>query len=337
MPRAVPRLAAPSAPAIASHGEGPRRCRCRSASRSTRVAAVLTDYHVHLRPDEPDTPPERYFTADNAARYRAAADAAGIAELGISEHVHRFRQALEVWRHPFWVETGRRRPRRLLRVPRLQRPAGRDRGRLRAPAPRSGSPSCSAARPFDYVIGSVHFVGDGRRRPGSAGTSGRSEGDDPDRIWARYFEQLAAAARSRPLRHPRPSRPGQGLGRRPPGARSATCAATTSPRSRRSPRPASPSRSRPPGLRKPVGELYPARGFAELCVEAGVPFTLSSDAHLPEHVGYAYDEALEFMRVARHRRRSACSTGASAGWSRSDERPGRDRLRQPPLRRRAGR
>ena len=60
--------------------------------------------HIHLRPDEDDTPPEEYFTAANVARYRGTADAAGIAELGIAEHIHRFAQALDVWRHPFWVE-----------------------------------------------------------------------------------------------------------------------------------------------------------------------------------------------------------------------------------------
>jgi histidinol-phosphatase (PHP family) len=49
------------------------------------------------------------------------------------------------------------------------------------------------------------------------------------------------------------------------------------------------------GLRKPVGELYPARAFAELCVEAGAPFALSSDAHLPEQVGFAYDRAVDFL------------------------------------------
>ncbi len=65
---------------------------------------MLTDYHVHLRPDEPDTPPERYFTAANVERFLEAAERAGIAELGISEHIHRFAQALDVWRHPFWVE-----------------------------------------------------------------------------------------------------------------------------------------------------------------------------------------------------------------------------------------
>ncbi|HVV90411.1 MAG TPA: histidinol phosphate phosphatase, partial [Solirubrobacterales bacterium] len=49
------------------------------------------------------------------------------------------------------------------------------------------------------------------------------------------------------------------------------------------------------GLRKPVGELYPARAFAELVVEAGVPFALSSDAHLPEQIGFGYDRALAFL------------------------------------------
>jgi histidinol-phosphatase (PHP family) len=27
-----------------------------------------------------------------------------------------------------------------------------------------------------------------------------------------------------------------------------------------------------------------------------VPFTISSDAHLPEHVGYAYPQAVELMK-----------------------------------------
>jgi histidinol-phosphatase (PHP family) len=51
----------------------------------------------------------------------------------------------------------------------------------------------------------------------------------------------------------------------------------------------------PAGLRKPVGELYPSRGFAEMCVEAGACFALSSDAHLPEQVGFGYDRARRFM------------------------------------------
>ena len=49
------------------------------------------------------------------------------------------------------------------------------------------------------------------------------------------------------------------------------------------------------GLRKPVGELYPAPAFAEMCVEAGAAFALSSDAHLPEQVGFGYEQAIEFL------------------------------------------
>ena len=70
------------------------------ARRAGSVLPVLTDYHVHLRPDEDGTPAERIFTAENVDRYLAAAGAAGVAELGVSEHVYRFTEALELWRHP---------------------------------------------------------------------------------------------------------------------------------------------------------------------------------------------------------------------------------------------
>src|SRR4051794_34209179 len=68
---------------------------------------MLTDYHVHLRPDDLDATPEQYFTAANAERYREGAEEHGIAELGVSEHVYRFTAALDVWRHDFWVANAR--------------------------------------------------------------------------------------------------------------------------------------------------------------------------------------------------------------------------------------
>ncbi len=65
--------------------------------------------------------------------------------------------------------------------------------------------------------------------------------------------------------------------------------------SRPSPKPGVAAEVSTAGLRKPVGELYPAPPFAEMLAEARVPMTISSDAHLPEHVGYAYDRALELL------------------------------------------
>lgn len=45
------------------------------------------------------------------------------------------------------------------------------------------------------------------------------------------------------------------------------------------------------GLRKPVGELYPAREFLEMAFSANVPILINSDAHAPEEVGAGFAEA----------------------------------------------
>jgi histidinol-phosphatase (PHP family) len=253
---------------------------------------MLTDYHVHLRPDEDDTPPRRYFTAANVERFRAAASAAGITELGISEHIHRFAQALEIWRHPFWVEQA------LddldaycdfLSATDLK--VGIEADYIAGAEERIEA--VLAGRPFDYVIGSVHFVGDAAVDQ-ERWSVWDAEGSDPDRVWSRYFAQLAAAASSGlydVLAHPDLVKvwgPGHSVPERDPRAYwepavEAIAAAGVA------------VEVSTAGLRKPVAEIYPAAGFARLCVEAGVPFTLSSDAHVPEHVGYAYDEAVGFM------------------------------------------
>ena len=49
------------------------------------------------------------------------------------------------------------------------------------------------------------------------------------------------------------------------------------------------------GWRKPVGEQYPAVPFLEMLVDAGCPIALSSDAHVPEQLGFEYDRALELL------------------------------------------
>ena len=67
---------------------------------------MLTDYHLHLRPDDVGKASD-HFTEDNVASYLAAAERRGISELGVSEHVYRFLQALELWDHPLWQSNGR--------------------------------------------------------------------------------------------------------------------------------------------------------------------------------------------------------------------------------------
>ena len=49
------------------------------------------------------------------------------------------------------------------------------------------------------------------------------------------------------------------------------------------------------GLRKRAQEIYPASAFLEMCVDAGAPIALSSDAHRPQDVGADYEQALELL------------------------------------------
>ena len=77
------------------------------------------------------------------------------------------------------------------------------------------------------------------------------------------------------------------------------------------------------GLRKPVGELYPAPAFAEMCVDAGAAFALSSDAHVPEHIGYDYDERGQGdARLGRRRDRGVRGPRAQDGGARMTSRVG---------------
>src|SRR5919202_3182585 len=121
---------------------------------------MLTDYHVHLRRDEPEHTAEEAFTPANADRYRTVATERGIAELGVSEHIYRFTRALELWDHPMWREHA---------VDDLDSFCAfvRDETDLRlgieadfVPGAEDRLAELLAGREWDYVVGSVHFVGD---------------------------------------------------------------------------------------------------------------------------------------------------------------------------------
>jgi len=255
---------------------------------------VLTDYHLHLRPDEAGTTFERYFTTANVERYREAAMAAGIEELGVSEHVYRFRQALDLWRHPLWLENAN---------DDLDAYCEFVRGTsLRLgiecdfiPGAEARTAELLEARDFDYVVGSVHFVGEGDAAVDHDGFDVWGGDADAEEIWTRYFEAFGRCARSGLfdiLAHPDLVKV-WGRDRRPLPEGDL----------RRFYEPAveaileggSAVELSTAGLRKPVGELYPAPAFAELIAQAGIPFALSSDAHLPEQVGFGYEQGVALL------------------------------------------
>lgn len=254
---------------------------------------MLTDYHVHLRPDDPGTPAERYFTAANAERYRTVATERGVQELGVAEHVYRFRQALDVWDHELWRESAAddldaycafvREETDLRLGIEADFVAGRE----------DRMAELLAARDWDYVVGSVHFLGDDALDHPDYDIWDH-HASHPERVWERYFEWLGEAARSGMfdiLAHPdlvkmwgrdRPQPDGdlrRFYERAMDGIAESGIAVELS----------------TAGLRKPIGELYPARAFLEMIVDAGNPIALSSDAHVPDQLAYGYDQALEVL------------------------------------------
>jgi len=254
---------------------------------------MLTDLHVHLRPDGEDTPASKYFTAANAERYREAATERGIEELGVSEHVHRFVQSLDVWTHPWWRENAHDDLDEYCAFVREQSDLRLGIEADFVPGAEDRMANLLEARDWDYVIGSIHFLRDAAvDMRGSEWDIWRSE--EPDKVWRRYFETLGEAARSGlfdVLAHPDLVKvwgdgvpaPGGDLRRfyerAMPGIAESNVAIEVS----------------TAGLRKPAAEIYPARAFLEMCLEAGRPVALSSDAHAPEELGHEYERAVEWL------------------------------------------
>jgi histidinol-phosphatase (PHP family) len=256
---------------------------------------MLTDYHVHLRPDERDATPERHFTAANAERYRTVAAERGIDELGVAEHVYRFTAALDVWEHPFWREWARDDLDAYCAFVREDTDLRLGIEADFLPGREDRMANLLDGRDWDYVIGSIHFLRD--RSLDTEEFSIWGTGESPERVWRRYFETLAESARSGLydlIGHPdlvkvwgdRAPRPDGDLRRFYEPAVEAFADTGVA------------VEVSTAGLRKPAGELYPARPYLEMLVDAGCPLALSSDAHVPDQLGFGYEQALEALEAA---------------------------------------
>lgn len=161
---------------------------------------------------------------------------------------------------------------------------------------------------FDYIIGSVHYIGDwGFDNPDNIH---RYRNDRMYETYEQYFDLVAGAARSglfdivghidviKKFGH-RPDRPYDDLLRR---ALEAVRAAGMAIEVNTS------------GLRVAAKEIYPSRRLLEIAHALGVPVTLGSDAHRPSHVGEDFDSAValvksvgytQVMRYAQRRAQAA--------------------------------
>ncbi len=271
----------------------------------------MLDYHLHLWPhSEHETP----LRLEQLAEYCARAQAVGVTELAVTEHLFRFRQA-DALVGGFW-DDGRVPPalaESMARYWKFHATADLDayvacaqeakeaglpvviglevdyyEGRMDAVA------DLLSGYPFDVLLGSVHWVGGWRF----------DDLDDPvsmaewsarqvDACWDAYteaLEELAASGACDVLAHPDlikaaghiPTAPAEWWDRIAEAALSSGMAAEVS----------------SAGWRKPVAEQYPALGLLERFVARGVPLTTASDAHRLEHVADRADDLRAVLAAA---------------------------------------
>jgi histidinol-phosphatase (PHP family) len=248
---------------------------------------VIVDYHMHLRNGREEIAHDTL----SVEPFVEAARRAGVDEIGFTEHVYYFTQTRPLWTVPYQTERcvydldvyvdavlqaqGRSFPVKLgLEVDYV-------------PGREAETRAILEPYPWDYLLGSIHFI-DGL---GVDGEPRLLDAVGVEEAWHRYFETLAAAARSGlydSLSHPDLVKV---FGARAEAfdyapfidaiAESGIAVEVST-----------------AGLRKPVRELYPHPDFLAACRERGVPVTLASDAHIPDLVGQDFDRARELLRSA---------------------------------------
>ena len=263
----------------------------------------MLDYHLHLWPhSEHETP----LRPEQLADYCEHAEAAGVTELAVTEHLFRFRQA-DALLGGFWDDE---------RVPAALAESMAEYWKFHATADLDAYVECAQAAkdaglplviglevdyyegrmdavadllagyPFDVLLGSVHWVGgwrfDDLDDPVSMAEWSARQVDDCWEAYTEALEELAASGACDVLAHPDlikvagylPAAPAEWWDRIAEAAAASGMAAEVS----------------SAGWRKPVGEQYPAQGLLERFVARGVPLTTASDAHRLEHVADRADD-----------------------------------------------
>jgi histidinol-phosphatase (PHP family) len=245
----------------------------------TRPLPVIVDYHMHLRGS--DSGPASY-SAHRAEAYVEQAHRVGVDEIGFSDHIFKFGQARDIWELEWLRKRG---------TDDLDAYVG-----AVVEAKRRGLPvklglevdyfpgleaelaDLLAPYPWDYLLGSIHFV-DGFPVDQEPGLVHKLP---PGEAWRRYFVWLRSAARSGlfdVLAHPDLVKI---FGVRAGDEETHYLHVETADAIEAAGVCVEVSAA---GLHKPVGELYPDRALLDECYQRGVPITLASDAHEPAHVG----------------------------------------------------
>lgn len=249
---------------------------------------MLTDYHNHLE--------KGTLSLEYLKQFTDQANSKGIAHFGISEHAYHFYQTKDILSNP-WVNE--RRYYDMADYVQLFQQAWDANIDVKMSIEMDYTPNKHSemehfikSYDFDYVIGSIHWVGDF----GIDLAEYRHEWKERDvkDTYRKYFDQVVTLAESNlfdiighidlvKIFNYVPNDEEFLLGEYERAttalANSKTCVEIST-----------------AGLRKVVGQLYPDRRLLELCHKKGIPIVFSSDAHIPEDVGKDFDQAIQLAK-----------------------------------------
>jgi histidinol-phosphatase (PHP family) len=260
--------------------------------------SLPADYHMH-------TPLCRHATGEPVDYARRAGEL-GLTEIGFSDHSPMPRDDFDNWRM-----FDRQLDEYIAKVRLAQKefPGLMIRLALEVdylPGHEAWIRQLAARHPWDYFIGSVHYVSDSWDIDNPAKLSEWKKRDAFE-VWSAYFERLTLAAETKLFDIIGHADLPKKFGIRPAqdctplyekflnAAAKAGCAIELN----------------TAGLRKDCKEIYPGRQILKQAFKKGVPITFGSDAHAPGEVGMDFAEAIQLAREAgyqnclRFERRSA--------------------------------
>jgi histidinol-phosphatase (PHP family) len=252
---------------------------------NTQPMPLPADYHMH-------TPLCRHAVGE-PVDYAKRAIEIGLNEIGFSDHSPMRQDNFDNWRMNFdqLDEYAAKVQLAQEKFPQLQIRLALEVDFL--PRHESWIRELAARHPWDYFIGSVHYVSDSWAIDDPQKLS-EWKHRDPLEVWSTYFERLTMAAESKLFEIIGHADLPKKFGHKPnrdcaplyekflDAAKKSGCAIELN----------------TAGLRKDCKEIYPGRQMLELAFQKGIPITFGSDAHAPQEVGMNFSEAISLAHGA---------------------------------------
>jgi len=251
--------------------------------------ALPPDLHLH-------TPLCRHATGEPVEYARRALEL-GFTEIGFADHSPMRQDDFDDWRMRFdqlgeYVEKVRLAQKE---VPQLTIRLALEVDYL--PGQEEWIRQLATLHPWDYFIGSVHYVSDSWAIDNPFQLS-KWKTRDVMEVWSIYFERLTMAAETGLFEIIGHADLPKKFGHRP----TADCTPIFEKFLHAVKKHGCALDVNTAGLRKDCREIYPSRHILDLACRAGVPITFGSDAHAPGEIGMNFAEAVQLVRDAGYTR-----------------------------------